>query len=290
MAGPKERVILAAPLATAGNRVIAAPFQFALSGSENLRVRSANSLAGAVIALQGRILLDDGTIHPIVFSHTPNSDRSLKTQDFALGTGTLLTLTVFVSTGAPLRGQTFVQVQVIQGFGGATIALGTLLQGYVTSFQQLAWPGSPIEDSLSGRGWLTIVTPANPPGGSGLTVTAPTGVRWRLQSVDCRLDTDATAVTRQPFIETISGGTVLAHIPPSSYAPPSYVTFFSWVASGNTGNVNQTAPNIRINGAGLGPEIYVRGGDSVVLTGLLLQAGDQFSLVALTVEEWLELN
>ena len=46
MATAREQVFVAQPVAYAGNRVIASPFQFATSEDDNLQIVSANSLAG----------------------------------------------------------------------------------------------------------------------------------------------------------------------------------------------------------------------------------------------------
>jgi hypothetical protein len=278
------------PIARGGTGIVSTPFQFVLTGAENLMIRSANSLVGSVVAVQGRLLQTDGTILPFSFSHTPNSDRTIAAQNFALGPGTLLTVTAFASSGAPTRGQTFIQLSVIQGFSGATILLGTLLQGYVTSFQQLSWPGSPLASSLDGRGNLYLRTAPNPPPGTGANVVVPVGVRWRLQQLTVTLTTDAVVVNRYPLLEFVVGGYSTMYMPTGGSVPASCTAYFTWFSGGQLGSARNTGPTIVFQSCALGPGIELRGNDQITVGGVGIDPGDQYSAVTYTVEEWLELN
>lgn len=285
-----ERILPPASLSGAPVRTITTPFQFVFSGAENLRVRSANSLAGVVIGIQGRLLQSDGTITPFVLTSTPPSDRSILTQDFPLGPGTLLTLTAFAIAGAPQRGQTFVQVQVIQGLGGATITLGTLLQDYVTSFQQLAWPGSPIQNSLDGRGTIVRTTVAQPAPGALGAFSLPAGTRWRIQAVTLELDTSAVVATRKPYLQFVAGATVLVYYVAIAATVASRASFYSWTTGGNGGAQASASGASQWCTTALGPDTYMRGGDGCFMVVADIDAGDQLKNIIVIAEEWLELN
>ena len=92
MAG--EIASLATPFAAPGGRIIASPFQFATDDDTYLRIVTANSAAGVVLAVNGRRVASDGQLYAINETHTPNTDRSTKTQDFKLGKGALLNLSI----------------------------------------------------------------------------------------------------------------------------------------------------------------------------------------------------
>lgn len=273
-----------------GTGLLATPFQFVLTGSENLQIRSACSLAGVVVAVQGRLLQSDGSIVPIGFTHTPNSDRSIATQNFALGPGTLLTLTCFALTGTPVSGQCFVQVQIIQGLTGATYVLGTLLQGYVTSFQCIAWPGSPIHNSLEGRGYTHVITVADPGPHAGVTLTAPANTRWRLQSAWYQIATDATTPVRFAILEVSTGGSIVISLGTQTTFGASLTAFISFTSGAQIGTAHDTPVTNTFITASAGPGIELRAGDVLSLGWETIGTGDQLSNTRVTVEEWLELN
>lgn len=273
-----------------GTGLLATPFQFVLTGSENLQVRSACSLAGVVVAIQGRLLQSDGSIVPIGFTHTPNSDRSIATQNFALGPGTLLTLTCFALNGAPISGQCFIQVQIIQGLTGATYVLGTLLQGYVTSFQCIAWPGSPIHSSLDGRGYTHVITIPNPAVDVGVSLTAPPNTRWRLQSFYCQIVTDATANVRFPLLILVSGGNNTAVFAMQVSFGASTACTLSFTSGAQIGSAHNVGGTQVFLSASAGPGVELRAGDLASLSWAGSGVGDQLVNAAVTVEEWLELN
>src|SRR5213592_1900599 len=175
---PVERVFVAQPLASAGGRIIASPFQFYVTGEDHLRVISVNSLAGVRLKLQGRFIDTSGKLDAFSYDHIPTSDRTATTTMHQLGVGAVLNLTVFASTGAPVSGQTFVIVQLTRGLGAAAIVLGTLLQGYVTSAQHLGWPGSPIVTSTAGEPLIRKIVGTTPGAGNNINETVPTGARW----------------------------------------------------------------------------------------------------------------
>jgi hypothetical protein len=289
MAG--ETILPAAPIATQANtRIIAAPFQFVLSGTENLRIRSANSLAGVTVTIQGRLLTAAGDIQPFTYLHTPHTDRSLAQQDFGLGGGTLLTLLVFAVSGAPVRGQTFIQLSIIQGLGGGTVVLGTLLQGYVTSFQQLSWPGSPIDDSLAGRGYQHVVVIADPPAGSAVSASVPAGARWRLQAFTGVLTTSAVAGQRKMFLAIATGGIGTAFYPGNATVPASLLCQFTWASVGFGSTIVNFANTSEMMSSTMGNENYLLAGDVVSIGSFDFNPADQFSQMRLVIEEWLELN
>lgn len=161
-----ERAFVASPVSSAAGRVIASPFQFYTTGEDNLRIVSSNSLAGVSLRVEARFIDPAGTISAQSWDHVPNSDRTPRTTDYRLGVGALLNLTVYASSGAPRIGQTFVMVQLIRGDAPAAIVLGTMLQGYVTAVQHLAWPGSPIQSSIEGGGYPRAIVGTTPAAGN----------------------------------------------------------------------------------------------------------------------------
>src|SRR6266851_8271361 len=98
------QVFPAVPAGFGGGRILPSPSEFYVTGEDNLRIVSSNTLAGVRVKLQARIADPRGTIVPESWDHVPASDRSVKSDIFSLGVGSLLNVTVFAATGAPLIG------------------------------------------------------------------------------------------------------------------------------------------------------------------------------------------
>jgi hypothetical protein len=169
---------------------------YRFDASQNLRVRSWNAATGVVITLAGLAADSEGTVRPFVYTHTPNTDRSAKTEIFVLQACALLSCEVFVSSGTPLRGQTFVRVEIVQGREGAVQPLGVIIQGYVGAGVARAYPGSALEDALAGPGVLRTIAGTDPAANTECSDTVPTGARWRLVSARFPLVTSGVAANR----------------------------------------------------------------------------------------------
>lgn len=279
-----EQVFPAQPISTAAGRVIASPFQFVTSGEDNLRIAAANSLTGVTLAIQGRRMTAKGTVEAFAWTFTPSADRLVTSTLFPLGVGAVLNLTIFAATGTPQIGQTFVQAKLVRGFSGAIVVLGTILQGYVTSNQELAWPGSPIQSSIETGGYPRVVLGTNPALGAQLTETVPTGARWELQGFIAALTTSAVAGTRQPALVFDDGTfTYGIAVNPGTLAPSSTISFV-WqpgVPSAPSGGGFAPLGNLAV-------PVVMLAGHRMRSSSNNFDAGDQWDQVHYLVREWLQ--
>jgi hypothetical protein len=285
---PREQIFPAQPTSTAGGRVIASPFQFFTTGEEHLRIESSCSLTGVRLAVHYRFLPAAGAILANRETHTPNSDRTVRRTDHALGAGALLNLTVVAEAGTPRIGQCFVRVQLIRGLSGATIVMGTLLQGYVTARQDIAWPGSPIESSIAGGGVIRAILGTDPAAGAEILETVPTGARWELLALGVRLVTDATVADRIPlmYVDEPLGAEVLYMSPQAGVIVASQDRRVAWMI----GMPHESQLNVNMNTAGLPPGVPLLAGQRIITTTVGLQAGDNYRQPTLHVREWLEVS
>lgn len=218
-AGGSEAVRGVLPSILGKAKVVITPYPFGLSGDDNLRVTSVNALTGVTVQVHYRLLTRDGEVKAGVFSHTPNTNRTAKTDDFPLAGGFITNLSVFATAGTPLIGQTFVIVQLIRGMGSVAIVLGTMLQGYVTTTQGLGWPGSAIESSTDGEPALRTIVGTTPGAGASQLETVPTGARWDLLSI-CSTATevgDFSLTVRTLTVTDGSGNTIGKFIPTTKF-------------------------------------------------------------------------
>lgn len=194
-----------------------------VTGEDHLRVTSFNSLAGVVLAIEGRFMGCDGVVVPIVERHVPTSNYTAATSFVTLGEGFLCNLQVRATTGAPTQGQCFVLIELVRGRLGAVQPLGTLLQGYASDVQRLAWPGSPLASSVAGSGALRSITGNNPALGAECSDTVPAGARWLVRSWFAQLTTDATVANRTVTLIIDDGANILFRVDASAAQTASQI-------------------------------------------------------------------
>lgn len=280
----REVVFPGVPAQFAGGRILPSPSQFYLTGEDQLRIVSANSLTGVQLTIQARVANAAGEIVPQRWSHTPNTDRSTRTDDVGLGTGSLLNVTVFASAGAPRIGQTFVMVQLVRGSGAVAIVLGTLLAGYVTATQALGFPGSPIVNSLEGGGVVRTIQGSTPAPGAEFSETVPTGARWQLLAMQASLATSATVGARRPIVVWSVNGAQVGTSAQVVDVAASQAGVFNWAQ----GMPLAAAIYAGINVVGLPLDLQLLAGDSFASQTANMKAGDQWTLTRYVVREWLE--
>lgn len=281
-----ERSFKPPPTVRPGGGVIVSPFQVYTTGEDNLRILSANSLAGVSLKIGARLITPFGEISASQWDHTPNTDRSTKAQDFNLPAGAIGNLTVFANAGAPAIGQTFVIVQLVRGLGAAAIVLATLLQGYVTGAQGLGWPGSPIQSSTDGLPPVStqpgqIVAPGN-----DFRVDVPNRARWQVSQVQAVLSTDATVGNRTVGLKQLTGGNFDWFVLPSIVQAPSTVVRYTWAS-------NLPYPVLARTDVSQSPmpaDVVLVFPSQIFSAVLSMGPADNFLEVFVSVREWLEVT
>jgi hypothetical protein len=281
-----ERFLPAAALPTAGARTITSPFQFLVTGEDHLRVRAWSSRDVDPLVVSGRAVGTDGTIQ--IFSEVIalGNLRVMQTRMIPLAPGYVLSIAAEILSGFTQRGQCFVQIDLVRGLGPAQTTLGTLLQGYVASLNGLAYPGSPIEDSLSGPGFIRTVVGTNVGPGIDWLESMPNAVRWRLLSLNAGLTTSGAGVPRGVFlfINTGLGGRMVNA--PSQYAQPAAQTiFYQWVP----GQASMVTPSQSWIVTQLPFPMVLMTGDSFYMSTTGLDPGDDWTAPTFVAEEWINI-
>lgn len=153
------------------------------------------------IQLSIRMMLADGTLVPRFEDKTIQpTGAGVFTMVFENAEGYLLSATV-ATPGAP-RGQCFVSLAVKRGGGTQDKTLGDVfLQGYPSQTGAISYPTSRVVDSLEGTGRMRVVTVANPAAGTDFSVTVPAGVVWKLEGFAALYTASAVAADRLPVFE-----------------------------------------------------------------------------------------
>jgi hypothetical protein len=279
-----ERTYPAIPQIIGGGRILPSPNQFYLTGEDRLRIVSANSLTGVALKAQCRTANIQGDTIAHSFDHVPNTDRSTRATEHALGTGSVLNVTIFASAGAPQMGHTFVMAQLIRGSGAAAVILGTLLAGYVTTTQALGFPGSPIVPSLQGEPLIRFIAGTVPGAGLNITETVPTGARWELLSLRFNFQSSALAALRRVVVVGIGAGLTAF----------TAVAFTTQIASELWAHTFAAGLNGRADGgfgaiqSELPARVILPPAGGFQTSVFNMQVGDQFSAIVYVVREWLE--
>lgn len=256
---------------------------FYFTGEDCLQISSWNSLAAVGLVVSGRFLQIDGTVEVFKETHTPNTNRTVATSVFPRVEGWLLDLSIVVSGAAPQRGQTFVRVDVVRGQNSAATALSTLVQGYVTATKRLAYPGSPIEDSLAGQGCIRSITGTDPAANVEVLESVPTGARWRLMSLIVTLVTDANAATREVALAVDDGVNVYCRIPATETQAASLSRRWQFAHATPFAGLNQDA-TIPV----MFPPLVLAAGHRISTITTARQVTDNYGAPQYLVEEWME--
>jgi hypothetical protein len=286
MAGERFLPASSAPPGAAG-RVLPSPFQYYVDGADNLRIEAVNAEPGVTVSVIVRWWTERGEIVPQRFDLTPPPTRLVARQDCPLARGALMNITAFASAGTPPIGRTFVRVQLIRGLSGATLPIATLLQGYVTARQDLAYPGSPIRMSTEDAFPVRVITGTDPAPGVEIVETVPTGAVWELVSVTARLVTSAAGAPRFPMLQLDNGGSTFGLIQVSGTIGPSTFKFCCWHIGGT--GYDALGGFVSFNGA-LPPGAVLRSGDTFRTNTGGLDVNDDWFAPVYAVREQLEVN
>jgi hypothetical protein len=256
---------------------------FFLGPDTNFRITAFNSAASVVLTIAGQVYDVDGRVYPFAHTHVPNTDRSVSSQVLPMGTGWILNAEIVASSGTPRRGQCFARLELVQGREGAVTSLGTLLQGYVSDTNVLAYPGTPITQSTEGHGVIRSITGTDPAAGSEISETVPTNARWRLMALRALLVTSATVATRVPVF-TIDDGVNTYWTSPSLLTQAASLTQRYHLSAG-FGTPASTAAHAHSPAP---TDLILMGGHRILTITTAFDAGDNWGAPQMLVEEWIE--
>lgn len=261
----------------------AVPARVYVTLNDRLYIRSRNSLAGVTLRIAGRLLTADGEVVPFNHEHTPATDRSASLSSFQLAEGFLLSAVVFPSAGAPIRGQTFVELGFLRGLDANAAVVDILARDYVAEAEPLAFPGAPVRGSLDGPGAILTVTGSDPAAGADISETVPTDARWRFMSISSRLVTDANVASRRNVWIFDDGTNAYFETPETSSQAASTTERHTLAAVGHSRGVlitRHVEPGP--------PEMYLAAGDRIRTDVASIQVGDNWEAPQIHIEEWIE--
>lgn len=253
-----------------------------------LIIDARNSLAGLGLLVTFREVTDEGypvfgqvTIPPLT------SARARNVFSISVPRGWLMSLHVANVNGEPRRGETWVTAAVQKS---NNILIGVpvfqiLVQDYLCSGAPLTWPGSPIRSSVEERGLTRSVIVANPAAGADWSTTVPVNARWILRSVEATIAGDGGAGAKRPQLQLLDAAAVqLLFVPAFDTYTLLNVKNFQWMDF--EGRLSVGTPIQVLTGMPDRLELFQGWQIGTITTGIT--AGDQWTGIALIVEEYIE--
>jgi len=204
------------------------------------------------------------------------------TFEYQLVDGILLYAGVSVNDNIKQEGLVWASLGLQYRATGDPYFTAVLAEGYVKARRGIGYPGGRHEGFRDGPGYVRYVSGTNPAIGSQATITVPAGRIWRVLSCRATLSTSASVANREVrFRQNQGGGFVF--IAPAVHTQPENTTYiYTWVSGGRTDQVMYN-----VNPVIVPDVVYLKGGDVVQTEVLNWQAGDDWSAIEMTVEEWL---
>lgn len=240
--------------------------------------------AGGVVTVAARILLPNGKINNCLWTVGPTVGLTKLQAVEPLVEGFLLSLTVSITpVAAPTqRGDTYVQVMLQYGPAPAVNCYRTLVSDYVTTTRTVGWPEGPLNDNLSGPGFLQTHQTANPAAGADFNFTTPANTRTWVHALTATLTTSSTAANRLVNFQIKDTGTNLIW---SFGSQVAQVASTVYVYNASECIVSSSAASVTML-VTFPSEMYLLPGDAISSLTTNLQSGDQWSAIEVLWETW----
>ncbi len=244
------------------------------------------SIVGSVqvtYAVMARLLRFDGQVIPFEkeFLFVNGNGSAL----IPLAEGFLLQVSVRLISGFILSGpgETYCILNIRQT-AGPTFVDQPLIADYVTPTYNPSWPTGRFAQPQQDRGSIRAGAGGDPAAGAEISVTVPTGARWRLISFTANLITSGVVVNRRVALVHDDGVNVYARAFCAANILASSNVFFTWADSypvfANFDNQQMSA---------LPGQDMLIGGFRIRTLTLGLDAGDNWGPPQFLVEEWVDI-
>ncbi len=129
--------------------------------------------------------------------------------------------------------------------------------------------------------------PANPAAGANFTLSVNANSRWRIIGLDFTVQTDGTAANRIVEVHGFDG-TDIIQVTRSLNLHTASLTI-DYNANTGTGQAHEGGSIIDIQ-MPLNNDLYLNIGDSIRITVINIQTGDQISDIRVRVQQWITEN
>lgn len=268
------------PLITFQSQNILPPSAIYVGPNDSIFLQVFCPTISTTVNLYWRFLRPDGTlmVNSDAFNVTPTGG-GVFTTSIPPSEGFLLSM---VASGLAMsRGQCFIRAFLNPGgLQSAPLFPHLFLQGYVSVVDAVAFPQSPLESSLTGRGWLRDLSG---PGGAGIVpvIAVPAGVHWLLRAARYNVTTDAVVGNRFAALSIIDPTATRTFVQWAPAAIPATTAMIFNFAPGA-----QATSNVSEQTAGAPADLIVPAGWSIAGRMFNQDPGDVTGNIFVTVEEF----
>lgn len=258
------------------------PSLFYITRDDVIQITVAAPIVNTVVQISWRFLSPDGQVLPFFETFTVTATAGTPfVKKYQNAEGFMLSMSVY-TPNAPY-GQAFISVAVRRGGGSADVTTGDIfLQGYPGQVGGIAYPQSRIRSPFDGRGRMRSIAMTNPAAGADWTTTVPAGVAWIVRGVTAQLDTSVAVATRAVTLQFLdSSANLLLDSIGGATEVASIDDVYSWFNGGQA-----SFEGLVISG-GLPAEFRLPAGWVIRSATANIDAGDQWSKIVLTVEEFI---
>lgn len=251
--------------------------------SDTMQLTVWNHVTGIEVDITGRVLRADGSIIRIFQPVFPTANRAANVVKVNLPNGWLLDISINTPTASVARGQCFAQCTIVRGAAAALSAVQLLAQDYVATGLAMQWPGGLVRSPLEGPGFIVSQTTTV---GAGLdwSFTVPSNTRWKVRAVSAFLTASATVASRLVALnlkDTV--GNIYYGMQCNASQTASQALRYNWYPGAPF-----TALITSVITSPIPTDTVLFTNMSISVTTANLQAGDQWSLITMAVEEWIE--
>lgn len=158
------------------------PAERYVSPNETMELRVACRSQDVVLTVATRIIDTFGLLQNLTSQYTVKAPGT-GAKPLLVQISECFLLAALITIDAAIRGQCFVQLVLLRGQAKQPPILGDILvQGYPTTSDFIGYPRSPLESSISGKGWVHTEIGVDPAGPGPAIVTVPDGVRWYVKN------------------------------------------------------------------------------------------------------------
>lgn len=226
-----------------------------------------------------RIRLDNGKIVPYREDFSAQTVNTTVEHVLPLPAGDLISFAVIQNPIQPGRSEGYAYLDILQNSNIPTSPVLRLTQGYIGGQQGLIWPY--VDQNQTDQRTLSQIGLSGAgAAGTPLQVSPPAGIGGIIRAIMFTLVTDATVASRVPYVVGVPSTGLTANMPAMISHPASTTRIYHMFPGADTINLFSyvTAP--------IAPDIRIGIGGYVEFNALNLQAGDEFTLNGLILEQF----
>lgn len=275
----------AAPAVRFLTQAVQPPSNVYVEADDILQCNCASSQTGETVTVSYRLLKASGDLVNGQFSVSPPNTRAVSQHSEQLAEGFLLSMSCRAAV-ATTRGQTFVRLFLTGPELGQSQPSYMLMADYVTTAMAPGHPNGRVLAPSEGPGWIHIVTVSPPAAGLDWLQFLPTNAIWRIETASGNFATSAIVATRFLRLDVKNPAlTIVSSLDPSGIGANDN-TRMTWAPG--VPSVSGLTFKARLAPLPMPTLLSANDSQRLVSNTLNIDAADQWAVIGLTVEEWLD--